>query len=55
MRSFFITIDQGTTSTRAILYDDKIRKLDITQIELTQYYPKDGWVCLLYTSDAADE
>ena len=44
MRSFFITIDQGTTSTRAILYDDKIRKLDITQIELTQYYPKDGWV-----------
>ena len=44
MKSFFITIDQGTTSTRAILYDDKIRKLDITQIELTQYYPKDGWV-----------
>ena len=44
MRSFFITIDQGTTSTRAILYDDKIRKLDTTQIELTQYYPKDGWV-----------
>ena len=25
---FFITIDQGTTSTRAILYDDKINKVD---------------------------
>ena len=44
MKGFFITIDQGTTSTRAILYDNKINKVDFTQIELTQYYPEEGWV-----------
>ena len=44
MRNFFITIDQGTTSSRAILYDHQIKKIDTSQIELTQYYPKDGWV-----------
>ena len=44
MKGFFITIDQGTTSTRAILYDDKINKVDFTQVELTQYYPEEGWV-----------
>ena len=44
MKGFFITIDQGTTSTRAILYDNKINKVDFTQVELTQYYPEEGWV-----------
>ena len=44
MRNFFITIDQGTTSSRAILYDHQIKKIDTSQIELTQHYPKDGWV-----------
>lgn len=44
MRNFFIAIDQGTTSTRAILYDHQIKKIDTSQIELTQHYPKDGWV-----------
>ena len=44
MKGFFITIDQGTTSTRAILYDDKINKVDFTQVELTQYFPEEGWV-----------
>ena len=44
MRNFFITIDQGTTSSRAILYDHQIKKIDTSQIELTQYYPKDGLV-----------
>ena len=44
MKGFFITIDQGTTSTRAILYDNKINKVDFTQVELTQYYPEQGWV-----------
>jgi glycerol kinase len=44
MRNFFIAIDQGTTSSRAILYDHQIKKIDTSQIELTQYYPKDGWV-----------
>ena len=44
MKGFFITIDQGTTSTRAVLYDNKINKVDFTQVELTQYYPEEGWV-----------
>ena len=39
-----LAIDQGTTSTRAILYDNKINKVDFTQVELTQYYPEEGWV-----------
>ncbi|RZP01123.1 MAG: glycerol kinase, partial [Gammaproteobacteria bacterium] len=44
MGNFFITIDQGTTSSRAILYDNRINKVDISQVELTQYYPKEGLV-----------
>ena len=44
MKGLFITIDQGTRSTRAILYDNKINKVDFTQVELTQYYPEEGWV-----------
>ena len=44
MKGLLITIDQGTTSTRAILYDNKINKVDFTQVELTQYYPEEGWV-----------
>ncbi len=44
MKGFFITIDQGTTSTRAVLYDSEINKVDFTQVELTQYYPEEGWV-----------
>ncbi len=39
-----LAIDQGTTSTRAIVFDGAGRKLGAHQIELPQRYPGDGWV-----------
>jgi len=42
--SFILAIDQGTTSTRAILFDAQMRPLSIAQLEFTQHYPQAGWV-----------
>ena len=39
-----MAIDQGTTSTRAILFDSAARAVAIAQRELTQHYPSKGWV-----------
>jgi glycerol kinase len=39
-----LAIDQGTTSTRAILFDAEGRALAAAQQELPQIYPADGWV-----------
>jgi glycerol kinase len=39
-----IAIDQGTTSTRAIVFDEKLAPVAIAQQELTQIYPAPGWV-----------
>jgi glycerol kinase len=39
-----LAIDQGTTSTRAILFDAKARSVAVAQRELTQHYPERGWV-----------
>jgi glycerol kinase len=39
-----IAIDQGTTSTRAIVFDDKLAPIATAQQELRQIYPKPGWV-----------
>ncbi len=39
-----LAIDQGTTSTRAMLFDACGRVVARTQRELTQHYPADGWV-----------
>ena len=39
-----LAIDQGTTSTRAILFDADARAVAIAQRELTQHYPARGWV-----------
>ena len=41
---FLLAIDQGTTSTRAILFDAGGRVRHIAQIELRQIYPRPGWV-----------
>jgi glycerol kinase len=41
---FIISIDQGTTSSRAILFDLKGRPKFASQMEFKQYFPKDGWV-----------
>ncbi len=39
-----LAIDQGTTSTRAMVFDDMGRVQAQAQRELPQIYPKDGWV-----------
>jgi glycerol kinase len=42
--AYILAIDQGTTSTRAILFDAAGRPRCTAQIELTQHHPQPGWV-----------
>lgn len=44
MSTHILAIDQGTTSTRAILFDAAFNPVKISQIELRQHYPQPGWV-----------
>jgi glycerol kinase len=39
-----LAIDQGTTSTRAVVFDDEGNRLGVGQLELPQSYPQPGWV-----------
>jgi len=43
-KEYIIAFDQGTTSTRAIIFDKKGAICGIAQKELTQQYPQSGWV-----------
>ena len=40
---YVLAIDQGTTSTRAIAFDQSGRQVSLKQKPLTQYYPQPGW------------
>ena len=42
--SYILAIDQGTTSTRAIVFDKKGNIIAVSQQEITQLFPKPGWV-----------
>ena len=42
--SYFLSIDQGTTSTRAVLFSQTGELISQHQLAITQYYPCDGWV-----------
>lgn len=44
MQACLLSIDQGTTSSRAMLFDARGRSLYTAQQEFTQYFPQDGWV-----------
>ena len=44
MKKFIVSIDQGTTSTRSILFDLDGKPIVVSQKPLKQYYPKNGWV-----------
>ena len=44
MKIFIISIDQGTTSSRVILFDTKGNIVFVSQFEFKQYFPKNGWV-----------
>jgi glycerol kinase len=39
-----LAIDQGTTSTRAILFDQAMQVVNSVQMEFTQHFPQAGWV-----------
>jgi len=41
---YIAAIDQGTTSTRTIIFDEKLRVVSVAQEPFKQYYPKNGWV-----------
>lgn len=44
MAGYIMALDQGTTSSRCIIYDRKGNMMSVAQKEFTQIYPKDGWV-----------
>ena len=44
MENNVLAIDQGTTSTRAIVFDHDTNIVGVAQKEFTQIYPKPGWV-----------
>ncbi len=43
-RMYILSLDQGTTSSRAIVFDKKSNIVAVEQHEFTQYFPKSGWV-----------
>lgn len=43
-KKYLLALDQGTTSTRAILFDTMLNEIDYTQKTFEQYYPQNGWV-----------
>lgn len=44
MKKYLLAIDQGTTNSRAILFDTDNKTIATAQQELPQHYPADGWV-----------
>ncbi|MFT6023375.1 MAG: glycerol kinase [Ascidiaceihabitans sp.] len=42
--TYILAIDQGTTSTRAILFDETMAAVAQSQAEFPQYFPQSGWV-----------
>jgi len=42
--TYVLAIDQGTTSTRAILFDAQMHMSAVAQQEFTQHFPQSGWV-----------
>ena len=44
MGKYILALDQGTTSSRAILFDTEQNIIGVSQKEFTQIYPREGWV-----------
>jgi glycerol kinase len=44
MKKYVLAIDAGTTSSRAILFDQNGQQVGVAQYEFPQYFPKEGWV-----------
>ena len=44
MGKYILALDQGTTSTRAILFDKDQKMVAFSQKEIPNYFPHEGWV-----------
>ena len=44
MKKYIIALDQGTSSSRAIVFDHEGNALSVSQKEFTQHFPQPGWV-----------
>ncbi len=44
MEKYILALDQGTTSSRSILFDKRANPVAVSQKEFTQHFPKPGWV-----------
>ena len=58
MKQHVIALDQGTTSSRAIVFDERGKIVSVSQQPFNQIYPKPGWVehdpmAILYTQMGA--
>ena len=43
-KQYVMALDAGTTSNRAIIFDNESHIVSVSQKEFTQYFPKPGWV-----------
>ena len=43
-QEYILVLDQGTTSTRALLFDENFQVVKVAQQEFPQFFPQDGWV-----------
>ena len=44
MKQYIIALDQGTTSSRAVIFDNNSQIREMVQKEFKQIYPQPGWV-----------
>jgi glycerol kinase len=44
VKRFIVAVDQGTTSSRAVLFNLSGKPIYSSQKEFRQYFPKNGWV-----------
>ena len=44
MKRYVIALDQGTTSSRCIIFDQECNIICVKQREFAQHFPQDGWV-----------
>jgi glycerol kinase len=44
MQKYILSIDQGTTSTRSMVFDNEFKIIGSSQKEFKQFFPKDGCV-----------
>ena len=44
MEKFILALDQGTTSSRAVVFNKQVKKIAVAQREFQQYFPHPGWV-----------